>query len=144
MLRLKNSVPKINIAGELWLNEAMAGHTPFRVGGPADVYAIPENLADLRSLVHWAESESVPFFVLGGGANILVSDAGIRGLVIDMKKFNGISTSGTAKGVVLHAGAGLAVSDASAWAADRGLSGLEFIYAMPGSVAGAVWMNARC
>ncbi len=123
----------------------MAAHTTFGVGGPADVYAIPDSEADLAELLRVAAQASLPCFVLGGGANILVADAGIRGLVIDMSRFNEIGESSPESTThCVEVGAGLPVSEASAWSADRGLQGLEFIYAMPGSVAGAVWMNARC
>ncbi|MEE8440501.1 MAG: UDP-N-acetylmuramate dehydrogenase [Spirochaetia bacterium] len=145
MFRLKKSDPKINITGELRFHESMAGHTTFKVGGPADVFAIPADEGDIVEILRFAESESIPTFILGGGANILVADAGIRGIVIDMGRFDSITAAPPKDGTtVLSVGAGLPVSRASAWAADHGLGGLEFIYSMPGSVAGAVWMNARC
>ena len=123
----------------------MAEHTTFKVGGPADLFALPANEDDVRELLRFAASESIPCFVLGGGANILVADAGIRGIVIDMAQFDSITAAPPENGTtLLSVGAGLPVSQASAWAADHGLGGLEFIYSMPGSVAGAVWMNARC
>ena len=145
MFRLKKSGPKINIAGQLRFNEIMAEHTSFKVGGPADIYAIPANEDDILELLKFARSESIPYFVLGGGANILVADEGIRGIVLDMARFDSIAAGPMENGTtVLSFGAGLPVSQAAAWAADHGLGGLEFIYSMPGSVAGAVWMNARC
>ena len=118
----------------------MRDHTTFRVGGPADVYARPAHRDDVIALIAAAGSHGVPWFVLGGGANILVADAGIRGIVIDMRSIAHCSHHGT----TLAAGAGLPVSDAAAYAADHGLAGLDFIYSMPGSIGGAVWMNARC
>ena len=140
MLRVKKSAGKINIRGRLLSDEPMAAHTTYRVGGPADLYAVPADSADLASLLRFCHSQGIEPFILGGGANILVSDRGIRGLVIDMTQINRISiNNGT-----LEVGAGLAVSDAAAWCADRGWAGLHFLYSMPGSVGGAVWMNARC
>jgi UDP-N-acetylmuramate dehydrogenase len=128
VLRLKKSDPKINIAGEIRFDEPMARHTTFRVGGPADIFAIPANEKDLRTLLSFAESESITHFVLGGGANILVADTGIRGMVIDMAQFNWTSAAPGEDGTtILSVGAGLPVSMASAWAADRALGGLEFI-----------------
>ena len=118
----------------------MRDHTTFRVGGPADVYARPAHRDDVIALLAAAGEHGVPWFVLGGGANILVADAGIRGIVIDMRSIADCNHRGT----TLVAGAGLPVSDAAAYAADPGLAGLDFIYSMPGSVGGAVWMNARC
>lgn len=118
----------------------MAGHTTFRVGGPADLYAIPDSIDDLVTILNTVQAESVPCFILGGGANIVVADAGIRGIVVDMSRFSSMEMAGD----TLVVGAGAAISDAAAFAADGGRSGLGFIYAMPGSVGGAVWMNARC
>ena len=118
----------------------MARHTTFKVGGPADLFAVPESVDDLAGLLQSIRHESLPCFVLGGGANIVVSDKGIRGIVVDTKLLNTMEIVGSR----LTVGAGAPISDAAAFAAERGRSGLEFIYAMPGSVGGAVWMNARC
>lgn len=128
------------MSGTLLLDEPLAPHTTFAVGGPADLYAIPESERDLVSLLSFAHNEQLPYFILGGGANILVGDNGIRGLVIDMTRLAGIEHHGTR----VTAGAGAAISDVAAYAADHALAGLDFIYAMPGTVGGAVWMNARC
>ena len=140
MCRLSEWAGKINIAGELRPEEPLAPHTTFRVGGPAELYARPCSEADLRALILFALRHQVSWFVLGGGSNLLVSDLGIRGLVIDTSELRHRSIAGT----TLTVGAGLPVSDASAFAAEHGLGGLDFIYSMPGSVGGAVWMNARC
>ena len=140
MLRLREWARKINIAGELRVDEPLAAHTTFRVGGPADLFARPADAGDVAALLAWANEHEVPWFALGGGSNILVSDRGVRGLVIDTTSLSGIRVEGT----TLTAGAGEPVSDVAAFAADRALAGLDFIYAMPGSTGGAVWMNARC
>lgn len=140
MVRLRQWQTKINIKGTLRADEPLAPHTTFRVGGPADLYAVPKDEDDLIRLISTATEDDIPYFVLGGGANILVSDRGVRGLVIDMQAFSQTEHDGTR----LTAGAGAAISDVSAYAADHDLAGLDFIYAMPGSVGGAVWMNARC
>ncbi len=124
----------------------MREFTTFQVGGPADVLARPRTESELREILSATSSEDVidedpiPVWVLGGGANIVVSDAGIRGVVVYLGDLRDISSSGQ----VVSAQAGAAISDAAAYAADHELQGLEFIYAMPGSVGGAVWMNARC
>lgn len=123
----------------------MAAHTTFRVGGPADILIRPVTVADLRSCLLWARQEHVGVFTLGGGANILVADKGIRGLVVDMtglQDCNFHPDGDTA--MIMDIQAGLAVSQAASLAAERGLGGLDFIYSMPGSVGGAVYMNARC
>ena len=140
MLRLREWARKINIAGEIRADEPLAAHTTFRTGGPADLYALPLHADDVATLLAWANEHGVPWFVLGGGSNILVSDRGIRGLVIDTTSLSGTRVEGT----TLVAGADKPISNVAAAAADHGLAGLDFIYAMPGSTGGAVWMNARC
>jgi UDP-N-acetylmuramate dehydrogenase len=118
----------------------MHKHTTFGVGGPADLYAVPSDAEDVAELLRFAREYEIPLFTLGGGSNILVSDQGIRGMVMDTRGFDRLEQQGT----TVIAGSGLEISTASAFAADRGLEGLHFLYSMPGSVGGAVWMNARC
>ena len=137
---VEKTAEKINIRGSLRQKEPMSAHTSFRIGGPADLYAVPEDQEDLVRLLEQADALELPRFILGGGANILVADAGIRGLVIDMASF----TERKIRDATLSAGAGLPISDAAEEASRAGLSGLEFIYRMPGSTGGALWMNARC
>ena len=140
--KLKENLGNINIAGTVRFDEPMAEHTTFRVGGPADVYVRPQSAGDVQRVLELGRRENARVFTLGGGANILVSDAGIRGIVMDMRDFAEITVA--AQQDRARVGAGLPVSDAAAELADRGLAGLDFLYAMPGSVGGAVWMNARC
>ncbi len=118
----------------------MAELTTFKVGGCADILAWPENGDDIELLIKWAMERQTPWMVLGGGANILVSDRGVRGLVIATAAIDSIRKDGTS----ICAGSGSLISDVSAFAADEGMAGLDFIYSMPGSTGGAVWMNARC
>ena len=125
------------------MDEQMADHTTFRVGGPADIFVIPKSSDGVQEVLEAAAGHGLHVFVLGGGANILVSDRGVRGVVVDMSGLRQI-TFPDADHRILAVGAGLPVSDASAAAAESGLAGLDFIYSMPGSVGGAVWMNARC
>ena len=166
---VRNILEKINVSSPVRFDEPMSLHTSFRVGGPADIYAEPRSAEDLSEIVREARRLDIPLFTLGGGANILVSDAGIRGLVIDMRNFEELAVAadgGTPMGrgnpaegtndgdgderaaggnpALVRAGAGLPISDVAAWCADRGLEGLDFLYAMPGSVGGSLWMNARC
>ncbi|QEN08023.1 UDP-N-acetylmuramate dehydrogenase [Oceanispirochaeta crateris] len=131
---------KINIRGSLREQESLKNLTSFRLGGKADLYAEPSDEEDLLHLLRALKEMEIPWFILGGGANILISDRGIRGMVISMTRLDSISKKESS----LTLGAGLPVSDGAAYAADKGLKGLEFIYAMPGSVGGALWMNARC
>jgi UDP-N-acetylmuramate dehydrogenase len=137
---VRDLAERINITGSVEPGRPLAELTTFRVGGPAELLVTPADWEDLCRLKTSAEESGLPFFLLGGGANILVADAGISGVVASTREFTAISVDGQ----TLTAEAGAAISDASAAAGAAGLSGLEFIYAMPGSVGGAVWMNARC
>lgn len=118
----------------------MASHTWFAIGGPADLYAAPRDLEQLRDVYGLALREGLPCFLLGGGANILVSDRGIRGLVIDLGALKGIEIEGERA----TAYAGVPMSDLAETVSEAGLAGLESFYAMPGHIGGSVWMNARC
>ncbi|UCF96758.1 MAG: UDP-N-acetylmuramate dehydrogenase [Spirochaetaceae bacterium] len=122
----------------------MSRHTSFRIGGPADLYLKPATPEQAARIYRVLNREKVPTFILGAGANILVSDLGIRGAVIDMSGLKGCTVSPTDRGAYVEALAGTAMSEVSELALENGLSGLEFIYSMPGSVGGSVWMNARC
>lgn len=130
----------INIGGRIVRNAALRDYTSFRIGGPADILAEPATPEDIAALLELTDRFNIPRFVLGGGANILVSDKGIRGLVIRLAGLNYIRTNGTR----VSAGAGCAMSEVAGAAGKTGMTGLEFIYSMPGSVGGSVWMNARC
>jgi UDP-N-acetylmuramate dehydrogenase len=118
----------------------MDRHTSFRVGGPADLYLRPADEEDLKTVIYRSQEYGLPLFPLGDGANILVSDKGIRGIVLDMGNFTAVHIEGSE----LYAGAGLAAGDAAEKAAAASLGGMDFLYAMPGSIGGSVWMNARC
>ncbi len=137
---VRKKLEKININGELKKNELMSAHTTFKTGGPAEYYCLPSGTNDILNLLAFCRENGIPCFILGGGANILVADKGIEGIVIDMQNFNRIDFKDT----VCYAGSGAPISTVAEAAGYRGLSGLEFIYAMPGSTGGAIWMNARC
>jgi UDP-N-acetylmuramate dehydrogenase len=131
---------KIKIDGIVTADEPMREHTSFRIGGPADLYAAPRTVRDLTRLLSALRDDGVPLFILGGGTNLLVSDRGIRGAVVDTRFLREMRRDGS----LITAGAGAEVSAVSALAADGGLSGMEFAYFLPGSLGGALWMNARC
>ena len=128
-------------AGEqvIKLNEPMAAHTTFRIGGPADVFAVPENADQAAVILGICREEGVPFFILGNGSNLLVSDSGFRGVVIQIyRNMSALKTEG--QRITAEAGASLA--SVSAAARDASLTGLEFASGIPGTVGGAVVMNA--
>jgi UDP-N-acetylmuramate dehydrogenase len=118
-------------------DERLARFTTMRVGGPADLYAAPVNSFELRSIVRLARGREVPYTLLGRGSNVVISDAGVRGLLIHVRAEDYEIADGR-----LVAEAGLPMAKAAAVTAEAGLSGLEFGLAIPGNVGGAVWANA--
>lgn len=126
-------------AGQLLANEPMAAHTTWQVGGPADVMAIPETKDQLARLVRTLHERQVPWFVIGRGSNLLVTDKGIRGVVIKLGK--GLDTF-RFEGNTVRVGGAFSMIKLSVMAGKQGLTGLEFAGGIPGSVGGAVFMNA--
>ena len=123
----------------LW-DEPMKNHTSFKIGGPAAALCAPKNRRQLRELVGFVQREGVDSWYIGNGSNLLVSDEGLNGVAILLdSSFDGeIEVDGT----VLLAPAGKKLSAVCAAACAAGLTGLEFAYGIPGSVGGAVYMNA--
>lgn len=127
------------VRGELLRDAPLAPRTAVRVGGPADLLVRPADPDALGELLRAVRSLAVPLSILGGGANLLVADAGVRGVVLKLPQdFPGESESGHA--LVLSAGAPIARLPARAHA--RGLVGMEFLGGVPGTLGGAVAMNA--
>jgi len=129
-------------------NEPMKDHTTFKVGGPADRLLRPEGegfASFCVNILNHCRAEGIPIFVLGGGANIVVSDKGIRGIVLDMGAWKDKNTPviNTEKDEISFK-SGTGIDEAVDTACAAGLHGLEFLAGMPGTVGGAVWMNARC
>ena len=126
-------------AKPLLAQEPMAKHTSFRIGGPADVLAQPADEAELAALLKRAAEHAVPVTLIGNGSNLLVRDKGIRGLVI---KLSNLFSSITVDGNVMTFGSGISLAMASKKAASLSLSGMEFAVGIPGTIGGAVYMNA--
>ena len=118
-------------------DEPLARFTTMRVGGPADLYAAPVNAFELRAIVRLARGRDLPHAILGRGSNVVVSDAGVRGLLIHVRAQGFEIADGR-----LVADAGLPMAKAATVTAEAGRSGLEFGLAIPGNVGGAVWANA--
>lgn len=123
---------------EVRIKEPMKRHTSFRAGGPADWFAIPETGDELKAVIRACKKAGADWFVVGNGSNLLVSDEGFRGVIISTERFDRLEVSGN----VLTAGAGILLSKAANMALKAGLSGMEFAAGIPGSVGGAVFMNA--
>jgi len=120
-------------------NELLKHHTSLRIGGPADYFCIPKNRAELLEALKFAKEKKLRLAIMGAGTNLLALDSGFRGLVI--KLFGGIND------VKIHrpkaqVGAGVALSKLLLILARKGLGGLEFLAGIPGSIGGAVYMNA--
>jgi UDP-N-acetylmuramate dehydrogenase len=118
-------------------HEPLARFTTMRVGGPADLFAEVHNLFELRALVRFAHARELSLFILGRGSNLVISDAGMAGLVV-LDRAQGVRV----EGADLVADSGLPMAKAATVAKDAGLTGLEFGLAIPGTVGGAVWANA--
>lgn len=132
--KLKDRLPGL----DLRLREPMRAHTTFRIGGEADVFVSPgrEELAEVLAI---AKEEQVPVTIIGNGSNLLVGDKGIRGLVVEI---GAAMADISVEGNQVTAGAGALLSQAAGKALQAGLGGMEFAAGIPGSVGGAVTMNA--
>ena len=119
--------------------EPMSNHTTFRIGGPAEVFLMPESYEQIRSALALCREEGLPYFVLGNGSNLLVSDSGYRGVIIQMDRNMGDIEL---KGTEIRACAGALLSSVAAAARKASLTGFEFAGGIPGTLGGAVVMNA--
>jgi len=136
-----------NVKGEIRRNEPLSGHTSFRIGGPADLLVYPADRDDLIAVLKEINTRGLPYFVLGGGTNLLVKDGGFRGAAISLQRMKAVriereyrSIGGSFAVVLAEAGASLAAL--LSFAVDEGLTGLEFAAGIPGTVGGAIRMNA--
>ncbi len=118
---------------------SMKNYTSFKVGGPAELFLSPEDAGQTAKLVRFCEKEEIPVFVLGKGSNLLVSDRGIKGAVIYTGKQCSISMTDEN---TVRAQSGASLAQLCTFALENSLSGLEFAYGIPGTVGGAVFMNA--
>jgi len=120
------------------VNEPLKNHTYTHLGGKADFFVTPETYEQVQQIVKLANKEKVPFTLLGNGSNLIVKDGGIRGIILNLTNLDKIETNGT----VMVAGSGARIIDASREALAKTLTGLEFSCGIPGSVGGALYMNA--
>jgi UDP-N-acetylmuramate dehydrogenase len=149
MFKLREFIERINtqagFTGESRYGEPMAPHTTFKAGGPADLWVCPggEGFPEYAAiLLEEARAEGIPVFILGGGANLLVSDRGIRGIVLDTSRWTGWRLLPGGDAVLVRAGTAVGTLAEELAVENRG--GPEFLAGMPGSAGGALWMNARC
>ena len=125
--------------GSVFINEPMKKHTTFRIGGPADILVKPSDIEQIKRLCRECQSQSVPYVILGNGSNVLVSDDGIRGVVILLlDNYARIRVEGD----IITAQAGARLSKIGSVALSKSLSGFEFACGIPGTLGGACIMNA--
>ena len=137
MTELVRVAKSLNI--ELLENENMSRHTSFKIGGAADIYLCPQSADELKTVLSVARAENIPLTIIGNGSNLLVSDDGINGAVISTIKCNKIKKLDEN---TIYADAGASLTAVCLAAKDAGLTGLEFAYGIPGSIGGALFMNA--
>ncbi|MBE6954961.1 MAG: UDP-N-acetylmuramate dehydrogenase [Ruminococcaceae bacterium] len=124
----------------LRLNEPMAAHTTFRIGGPAACMALPQDAQQLKDLLLFAQQRELPVLLLGGGSNLLCPDEGLQALVIKTKE--GLTNLERIGKNRIRAHSGVTMARLAQFAAQNGLSGLEFAQGIPGTVGGGIYMNA--
>lgn len=140
MKNLKNSFMELGIPESRILeNESMAKHISFRVGGCADYYVNCTDRKELSSLLSFLTEEGVPHMLIGNGSNLLFRDSGYRGVIIHLE---GEFQDCEVQGDTVIAGSGKLLSSVSSLAAKSGLAGMEFASGIPGSIGGAIYMNA--
>lgn len=141
--RLKELISEVPFEGKVRFMEPMMSHTSLRIGGPADVFAIPQDTVSIRNMLVYLKSKKIPFFPLGSGTNILVKDGGIEGVVIALKSFKRIKVlSNEDEFVAVNVEAGTPLQVLVAFTKDKGYSGIEGLAGIPGSFGGAVCGNA--
>lgn len=126
-------------ASRILMDEPMSKHTTFAVGGPADVLVLPKSVKEMSLAIRVARSLELPVTVLGGGSNVLVRDGGIRGVVIQLNQMMKVLSC---NGTKILASAGYMMKDVCQFAQEQGLTGIEFACGIPGTLGGAVFMNA--
>lgn len=137
--RIENKFCACLGSDNVYRDELMKKHTTFRIGGPADYYLCPHSAKEIQQIVEICREEGIPYFILGNGSNLLVSDKGYRGVVIQLwKNVSDIRTEGR----LIYAKAGASLAKIAAEALEEGLTGMEFAAGIPGSLGGAVVMNA--
>ena len=131
--------------GTIEFDKPLKPLTAYKIGGPVEAFFCPKNEDHLKGALIFLSKNKIPSSLIGGGTNILVSDKGFRGVLISLKNLNKIEIIGDSTDkVFVRAGAGVLTDTLTKWAVENSLSGLECFGGLPGSVGGAVFMNARC
>lgn len=128
----------LNLSMKIEFDEPLSKYTYTKTGGPADAVAFPETKEDLKTLINWVKDNQIPLTILGNASNLIVRDGGIRGLVIILTAMKEMSINGNE----VYAQSGVPLIEVSRKAGASNLTGLEFACGIPGSIGGAVYMNA--
>ncbi|MBI5195017.1 MAG: UDP-N-acetylmuramate dehydrogenase [Nitrospirae bacterium] len=143
LTEFNKALERVNFKGTVKFGEPMSAHTSLRIGGAADVLAFPEDVLSLKNLLVAAKAQKLPVFMLGAGTNLLVRDGGIEGIVVFMEAFKRIEVIQDEGGKVrLFVEAGVPLPALINFTGNKGYSGIEALAGIPGSVGGAVYMNA--
>lgn len=119
-------------------DESLKKHTTFKVGGKADFVVSPSNLSVLSKLIKYLNENGIKYYFLGNGSNVIFNDQGFKGVIIKSQGFNDCSFDGTKA----YFGAGVSMTYAAKLCGEKGLSGIEFCYGIPGNIGGGIFMNA--
>ena len=140
MTELQQNISSLLQDVEVRFEELLSKHTSFRIGGPAEIMAFPKNPSELRKVLEVSARLDINPVILGAGTNVLAPDEGIRGLIVCLKDCLGGME--LLEGDRIRVMAGVTMTRAAVFAAERGLTGLEFAHGIPGTVGGGVYMNA--
>lgn len=132
------NLEKILDKEDIKIDEPMKEHTSFRVGGPVDILVTPKKFQEVVDVITLCKEHNIPYYIMGNGSNLLVKDGGIRGIMIKLIKLNEVKVEDNK----IITGSGVSLKDISTTALNNKLSGFEFACGIPGSVGGAVTMNA--
>lgn len=135
---IKEQLPTLIEKGNIRFDVPLAPYTSFKIGGPAEVFCQPQNIEELIDILKVALSFNIPYFILGNGSNLLISDKGVDGIVIQTSALNQLKHEEN----FIEAYCGVTLKALCYFAKEEGLSGLEFASGIPGTVGGAVFMNA--
>ena len=140
----RKEMEHILVENQVKVGESLSKHTTFKMGGEADYFVIPQSPEEIVELVNLCNKEKVPFYILGNGSNILVGDKGYRGVIIQIGKgMEKIEFGETIEGQTrVLAGAGVSLAKLAKMVAGKGLTGFEFASGIPGTLGGAITMNA--
>ena len=140
MLKERFSRQMKDFQGDIFFDEPLKNHCTFKIGGNAEILYIPKNEKALIAAVNFSKENNIPFHILGNGSNVLISDDGLKGIVI--KLFGGLTDLLYLGDGIIAVGAGVSLTRLCNFALEKSLTGLEFAYGIPGTVGGAVYMNA--